>query len=125
KSGVSGIPKKLDDVPTHVVVTGKFYALRKPPWAGGNDEEAVDPTARLDRPVPIGVSTGHPNITAGTIGCRVRKNGEVYALSNNHVYADENNASARVHSMVVLTRTILSVRFPILSRSFFPCLPTT
>ncbi|MHC4499388.1 MAG: chymotrypsin family serine protease, partial [Planctomycetota bacterium] len=93
KSGVSGIPKKLDDVPTHVVVTGKFYALRKPPWAGGNDEEAVDPTARLDRPVPIGVSTGHRNITAGTIGCRVRKNGDVYALSNNHVYADENAAT--------------------------------
>jgi hypothetical protein len=96
RSGVSGIPKKLDDVPTHVVVTGKFYALPKPPWAGGggdDEEEAVNPTDRLDRPVPIGVSTGHPNITAGTIGCRVKKNGDVYALSNNHVYADENNAS--------------------------------
>lgn len=45
------------------------------------------------RPVPIGVSTGHPNITAGTIGCRVTKNGAVYALSNNHVYADENRAA--------------------------------
>ncbi|HUU17999.1 MAG TPA: fibronectin type III domain-containing protein [Sedimentisphaerales bacterium] len=45
------------------------------------------------RPAPIGVSTGHPNITAGTIGCRVKKNGNVYALSNNHVYADENKAS--------------------------------
>jgi hypothetical protein len=45
------------------------------------------------RPAPIGVSTGHPNITAGTIGCRVKKGGNVYALSNNHVYADENNAS--------------------------------
>ncbi len=45
------------------------------------------------RPAPIGVSTGHPNITAGTIGCRVTKGGNVYALSNNHVYADENAAS--------------------------------
>jgi len=45
------------------------------------------------RPVPIGVSTGHPDITAGTIGCRVTKEGKVYALSNNHVYADENLAS--------------------------------
>jgi len=48
------------------------------------------------RPAPIGVSTGHPNITAGTIGCRVKKGVEnnwiYYALSNNHVYADENNA---------------------------------
>ncbi len=46
------------------------------------------------RPAPIGVSTGHPNITAGTIGCRVIDGeGNVYALSNNHVYADENRAS--------------------------------
>lgn len=45
------------------------------------------------RPVPIGVSTGHPDITAGTIGCRVKDaSGYVYALSNNHVYADENRA---------------------------------
>jgi hypothetical protein len=43
--------------------------------------------------VPIGVSTGHPAITAGTIGCRVKKNNKVYALSNNHVYADQNEAS--------------------------------
>ncbi len=45
------------------------------------------------RPAPIGVSTGHPRITAGTIGCRVTKGNNVYALSNNHVYADENRAS--------------------------------
>ena len=46
------------------------------------------------RPVPIGVSTGHPDITAGTIGARVKDaSGKVYALSNNHVYANENRAS--------------------------------
>jgi hypothetical protein len=45
------------------------------------------------RPALIGVSTGHPSITAGTIGCRVTKGGLVYALSNNHVYANENRAS--------------------------------
>ena len=43
--------------------------------------------------MPIGVSTGHPNITAGTIGARVTDGTNVYALSNNHVYADENNAT--------------------------------
>ncbi len=54
----------------------------------------VDPTSRFPRPVPIGVSTGHPSITAGTIGCRVTDDyGNVYASSNNHVYADENRAS--------------------------------
>jgi hypothetical protein len=58
------------------------------------NETQLDPTARQPRPVPIGVSTGHPNITAGTIGCRVKDaSGNVYALSNNHVYADCNNAS--------------------------------
>jgi hypothetical protein len=49
-------------------------------------------TAKYTRPVPIGISTGHPAITAGTIGCRVKAGTEVFALSNNHVYADENRA---------------------------------
>lgn len=44
--------------------------------------------------MPTGVSTGHPAITAGTIGARVIDDvGNVYALSNNHVYADENQAN--------------------------------
>lgn len=86
---VSGLPKKLDGVPVEVEVTGKIVALKRPPAAA----EAVDTTARFDRPVPIGVSTGHPNITAGTIGSRVKNGTKVYALSNNHVYADENRAN--------------------------------
>ncbi|MBN1973029.1 MAG: hypothetical protein JW787_05285 [Sedimentisphaerales bacterium] len=49
-----------------------------------------------DWPSHIGVSTGHPDITAGTIGCRVKKvigdKTYVFALSNNHVYANENIA---------------------------------
>lgn len=92
---VAGIPKKLYDVPVQVVVTGKFYALPKPDKPGGGKppKNEVDPTARFDRPVPIGVSTGHPDITAGTIGCRVTDDADVYALSNNHVYANENQAS--------------------------------
>jgi hypothetical protein len=45
------------------------------------------------RPARIGTSTGHPHITAGTIACRVIRNGSVYALSNNHIYADENRAA--------------------------------
>ncbi|MCK4291859.1 MAG: hypothetical protein KAY65_01575 [Planctomycetes bacterium] len=97
KPGVAGIPRKLDGVPVHAVVTGRFYALPKPDKPGKppkpDPEPPVDPTARFDRPVPIGVSTGHPDITAGTIGCRVKKGNNVYALSNNHVYADENNAA--------------------------------
>ena len=36
---------------------------------------------------------GHYLITAGTLGCWVRKNGKFYMLSNNHVLANSNNAS--------------------------------
>jgi hypothetical protein len=88
--GVAGIPKKLDDVSVEVVVTGKLYALKpggKPP------SPSIDPKARFPRPVPIGVSTGNEfQISSGTIGCRVTDGVNVYALSNNHVYALENNA---------------------------------
>jgi hypothetical protein len=54
--------------------------------------EPTDPSSRFPRPVPIGVSTGHPSITAGTISCRVTDGSAVYALSNNHVYAASNQA---------------------------------
>lgn len=81
RAGIPGIPSALEGVPTKVEVTGMVIAY-------------VDRTARFPRPVPIGVSTGHPDITAGTIGCRViDTQGNVYALSNNHIYANENDAS--------------------------------
>jgi hypothetical protein len=77
---VADLPSRLEDLPVDVRMTGLIVALE-------------DPTARFPRPVPTGVSTGHPNITAGTIGARVRDAlGNVYALSNNHVYADQNRA---------------------------------
>ena len=80
--GIAGLPKKLDDVSVEVVVTGKIYAFKS---GGKPSVPSVDPTAWFERPVPIGVSTGHPAITAGTIGCRVTDGTNVYALSNNHV----------------------------------------
>jgi hypothetical protein len=81
RAGVPGIAKKLEEVPVKVVVTGRLMALS-------------DPTAEFLRPVPIGISTGHPDITAGTIGCRVKDgSGNLYALSNNHVFANSNEAS--------------------------------
>jgi hypothetical protein len=103
--GVRNIPEDLEGVPVRPLVTGKIYALQKPSnpgggkgkgggGGGGEEEPPTDPTARFDRPVPIGVSTGHPDITAGTIACRVIDGaGNVYALSNNHVYANQNDAS--------------------------------
>jgi hypothetical protein len=67
--GVTGIPERLEGVPVNVEVTGMFVARQ-------------DPSTRFLRPVPIGVSTGHPEITAGTIGARVTDGTEVYILSN-------------------------------------------
>ncbi len=98
KPGVVGIPGMLDGVPVIPKVTGEIRALKPPTDKPGKPdpepepEPDLDPTARFDRPVPIGVSTGHLNITAGTIGCRVTDGAKVYAMSNNHVYADENEA---------------------------------
>jgi len=42
------------------------------------------------RPAPGGVSIGHKDITAGTLGCLVRQDGQTFILSNNHVLADSN-----------------------------------
>jgi hypothetical protein len=99
RPGVGGIPQELEGVAVHPVVTGKIYALPKPDNPPGldkdkNKEEPVDPTAWFGRPVPIGVSTGNiESNSAGTIACRIMGGGNVYALSNNHVYALENMAS--------------------------------
>lgn len=83
--GAIGIPNQIEGIRVVPLVTGTIVALKRP-------ETSIDRTAHFDRPVPIGVSTGHPDITAGTIGCRVKDAGNVYALSNNHVYANENRA---------------------------------
>lgn len=43
------------------------------------------------RPTSCGVSVGHPRVTAGTLGCRVRMpDNSIYILSNNHVLANSN-----------------------------------
>jgi PKD repeat protein len=79
RHGVPGIPDRLESMPVKVHVAGLVMAL-------GNT------TARY-RPAPIGVSTGHFAITAGTIGARVKNSGgQVFALSNNHVYANGNDS---------------------------------
>jgi Peptidase family S64 len=85
RAGVRGVPATLDGIRVVVEVTGDLIAFAPP--------ASIDRTARFARPVPIGVSTGHPQVSAGTIGCRVTDGANVYALSNNHVYAIENRAS--------------------------------
>ena len=54
-------------------------------------DEPASQSAWHPRPVPIGVSTGHTGVTAGTLGCRVSQGCHKYALSNAHVFANENS----------------------------------
>ena len=72
------VPKTLEGTPTDVVQTGIIRALQSP-------------TDRI-RPAPGGVSIGHKDITAGTLGCLVKKNDQIFILSNNHVLANSNQA---------------------------------
>jgi hypothetical protein len=74
------VPPFINNIPTDVNPVGILRALQAP-------------TGRF-RPAPGGVSTGHFQITAGTLGCLVKKNNTVYILSNNHVLANSNEASA-------------------------------
>ena len=73
------VPGEIRGIPTDVVETGILRAQ-------------LERTDRW-RPAPGGVSIGHPSVTAGTLGCLVRKNGETLILSNNHVMAAENAAA--------------------------------
>jgi hypothetical protein len=93
-------PDSLEGLPVEIVETGRIFALRhpcsgppsrRPEWCGGSTAP-VDATVRFARPVPIGVSTGHPSVTAGTICCRVRNALGVFVLSANHIFADTNRA---------------------------------
>lgn len=70
------IPRYVDGRITDVVETGIIRALkeRRGRW----------------RPAFGGVSIGHEAITAGTLGCLVKKGDETLILSNNHVLANSN-----------------------------------
>lgn len=72
------IPKEIDGIRTDVVELGDIKALQ------GSTERG--------RPSLCGVSIGHKDITAGTLGCLVTRAGETYMLSNNHVLVNSNDA---------------------------------
>ena len=69
------VPRAVEGIPTDVVPTGRFRAL-----SASHRER--------HRPAPGGVSVGHRDITAGTLGCVVRRGEQRFILSNNHVLAD-------------------------------------
>ncbi len=72
------VPDRLNGTPTDVIETGIIRALQSP--------------TEKHRPAPGGVSIGHRDITAGTLGCLVKKDGRFVILSNNHVLANSNAA---------------------------------
>jgi hypothetical protein len=76
------VAKSYDGFQTDLNPTGAFKIFN------------ASPTERQREwnPAPGGVSIGEQNITAGTLGCLVRKNGQLYILSNNHILADSNAA---------------------------------
>jgi hypothetical protein len=69
------IPSQINGILTDVVQSGIIKAFS---------------TTVKRRPALGGDSIGHFAITAGTLGCTVRKNGQVMILSNNHVLANSN-----------------------------------
>ena len=78
RPGVGGLSATVDGVPTRVVMVGKVIPYARP--GGGT--------------LQMGTSTGNDNECAsGTLGCVVTKGGVEYLLSNNHVFARENDAS--------------------------------
>jgi len=76
------VPKSIEGVRTDVIEIGDVRALQTR-------------TSRW-RPAPAGVSLGHYRISAGTFGCMVRDraSGAPLMLSNNHVLANSNDATA-------------------------------
>ncbi|MGH9194840.1 MAG: hypothetical protein ACRD1T_03765, partial [Acidimicrobiia bacterium] len=71
------VPPSIAGIPIDVVTTGPIHAFQAR-------------TGRY-RPAPGGVSIGHRNVTAGTLGCLVQKNNQTFILSNNHVLANSND----------------------------------
>lgn len=92
----------IGGLPIEVVEAGPFFAGPDPAPVGtgvtsgpGNSGAAAGPasdgdpvvrTDRFDRPVPMGISTGHVDATAGTIGAVVTDGQRRFALSNWHVF---------------------------------------
>jgi hypothetical protein len=79
------VPRAFGEFRVDVKESGRFRAL------GAAQAERL-------RPARPGGSVAHVDVTAGTFGCVVSRNGERFILSNNHVLANGNRA--RLGSLV-------------------------
>ena len=91
----STIPEHFGELPTEVIKVGEIIASQNPEVGEITDQDPQE----CYRPVPGGVSGGHPNVRAGTLGCLVEKGGNHYILGNNHVLANWNRAK-RGHPVI-------------------------
>lgn len=88
------IPAEIDGVPTDVVESAPASITARPVAPACTTRRR-----RRQRPILAGISAGHFAITAGTLGCfcrstRVGDDPEaLFALSNNHVFADVDRAA--------------------------------
>lgn len=96
------LPENIDGIPTDIIetppafITKKMKKLKK---SASSTASCTDNKRKRQRPVIAGISAAHVDVTAGTIAyfCRSTRHGDdpskVHVLSNNHVFADVNQAN--------------------------------
>jgi hypothetical protein len=106
-AGSATLPGSIGGFEVVTEVAGGFFAMNvscadRPDGTGcegdtstpldGDAGEAASPQDWHIRPVPIGVSIGAADLSAGTLGCRVSQGCHKYALSNSHVAGSPGDA---------------------------------
>lgn len=101
------IPGSIDGITTDIIESPPAFIAQTKPKTKSRVNKIVAASTlpacsnsrrQNQRPLAAGISAGHFNITAGTIGyfCKSTRHGDnpadVFALSNNHVFADVNQA---------------------------------
>jgi hypothetical protein len=107
------IPKIIDGVPTDVIESEPPFAFAakkrtakktsrkrsaRPKRSATTSASCSQNRRKRQRPVMGGISAGHRDITAGTLGCFCKSTNpsddadQLFALSNNHVFANVNQA---------------------------------
>ncbi|MCK4539294.1 MAG: hypothetical protein KAV42_10905 [Candidatus Krumholzibacteria bacterium] len=94
--GGRDVPAEIEGIPVKKIVSGKIMMLR-----GGGGGSTTGHTARYPRPISLGVSGGnskdfaYPYCCSGTLGSLVQNgSGTQFILSNKHVFAGDQAASA-------------------------------
>jgi len=91
------LPEEIDGIPTDVIESAPAFASAAKTKASALPS-CTKRRKKRQRPVIAGISTAHFEVTAGTLSCfcRSTKKGddpaEIYVMSNNHVYANVNQA---------------------------------